>query len=96
MGHYQGITRRGRNATLQRGMVYLIIIMIAPNDPQIHLTFEWDLTKAEIYLEKKRKETNLPLTLTHLVGFCAARGLSGQPDLNGRLSFGNVNSFIIL
>ena len=63
---------------------------LAPNDPQVLATFEWDLTKAEEYLERKRKETNLPLTLTHLAGYCASRALKDQPDLNGRLSFGNV------
>jgi len=54
------------------------------------LNHEWDITNAEAYLEKKRKETKLPLTLTQLCGYAAAKGLSGNPDLNGRISFGNV------
>jgi hypothetical protein len=52
---------------------------------------DWDITKAEEYLTKKRKETNLPLTLTHFVGFCAGRALSHEKQLNGRISFGNVS-----
>jgi hypothetical protein len=67
---------------------------LGPNDPQIHVSFEWDLTNAEVYIEKKRKETNLPLTLTHLVGYCVAKAMSGHPEINGRISFGNVNSYL--
>ena len=66
------------------------LISLGPNDPQILVSFEWDLTNAEAFLEKKRKETGLPLTITHLVGYCVARAFKDQPDLNGRLSFGNV------
>ena len=66
-------------------------LLIGPNDPQILVSFEWDITKAERYLEKKRKETNLPLTLTHLAGYCVGQALKGDTSVNGRLSFGNVS-----
>ncbi len=61
----------------------------APNNPQILVTFQWDLTKSDAYIDKKRKESGLPLTLTNFVGFCASRAMHNQPDFNGRLSFGN-------
>ena len=71
--------------------LYLIkSTFLGPNDPQILVTFEWDLTKAEAYLEVKRSETKLPVTLTQLVGVCASRALKDQPELNGRICFGNV------
>ncbi len=63
-----------------------------PNSPQIYVSIEWDITKAQAYLEKKRKETSQPLTLTHLVGYAVAQAMSKQPDINGRISFGNVLS----
>jgi len=61
------------------------------NDPQIHVTFEWNMHKAEEYLERKKRETKLPLAWAHFIGFCASRAIYNQPDFNGRLSFGNVN-----
>ena len=61
------------------------------NDPQIHVTFEWNMYKAEEYLENKKQTTKLPLTWTHFVGFCASRAIHNQWDFNGRLSFGNVD-----
>ncbi len=60
------------------------------NDPQILVTFQWNMHKADQYLEKKKNESGLPLTLTHFIGFCASRAIHNQPDFNGRLSFGNV------
>ena len=60
------------------------------NDSQIHVTFEWNMHKAEEYMEKKKQSTKLPLTWTHFVGFCASRAIHNQLDFNGRLSFGNV------
>eukprot|EP00830_Metopus_es_P013553 TRINITY_DN3324_c0_g3_i2.p1 TRINITY_DN3324_c0_g3~~TRINITY_DN3324_c0_g3_i2.p1 ORF type:complete len:280 (+),score=29.54 TRINITY_DN3324_c0_g3_i2:194-1033(+) len=62
---------------------------LAPNSSAVFVSFEWDTTRAQEFLEKKRAESNLPVTLTHFVGLAASRALANQPDLNGRLSFGN-------
>lgn len=80
------------NAPSLLGMVPLLL-PLGPNDPEIFVTHEWDLTKAQEYLKKKQEETGLPLTITQLVGYCASRALKDEPDLNGRICFGNV--FII-
>jgi len=87
-----------RNVISVLGMV-LIAFIIAPNDPQILAAFEWDIEKAKRYLNSKREETGLPLTLAHVVGYCAARALRNEPDFNGRICFGNVkvsNSPLVL
>ena len=62
----------------------------APNDPQILMNFDWDMTKSDEYIEKKRKESGLPISITHFLAFCVSRGMHEQQDFNGRLSFGNV------
>lgn len=87
----------GKNVILEHGTVYLYFI-IGPNDPQCLATYEWDVEKAQEYLEKQRKETGLPITLTQLVGYCAGHAFKNEPDVNGRLSFGNVGFtyFIVL
>lgn len=63
---------------------------LGPNDPEIFVTHEWDVTKAQEYLKKKQAESSLPLTITHLVGYCAGHALKDEPDLNGKICFGNV------
>ncbi len=80
-----------QHRNLERYLGATIIPLVGPNDPQILVSFDWDLANAEAFLEKKRKETGLPLTITHLVGYCAGKSLNNQPDINGRLSFGNVS-----
>ncbi len=55
------------------------------------LSYEWDIAKAQKFLDQKRAETKQPITLTHLVGYCASRALKEQPEINGRLCFGNVS-----
>lgn len=66
----------------------------APNNPQILVTFEWDIEKAEEYMKKKQAETGLPITITHLVGYCAGHAFKDEPDVNGRICFGNVSLFL--
>eukprot|EP00826_Nyctotherus_ovalis_P024245 TRINITY_DN1877_c0_g1_i15.p4 TRINITY_DN1877_c0_g1~~TRINITY_DN1877_c0_g1_i15.p4 ORF type:complete len:128 (+),score=38.32 TRINITY_DN1877_c0_g1_i15:204-587(+) len=61
-----------------------------PNDPQILMVHEWDVERAKEYLESRREETGLALTLTHLVAYCAGRALKNDPEVNGRICFGNV------
>ncbi len=56
------------------------------------MTFEWDTTKAEAFIEKKRRESKLPIGVTHFAGFCASRAMTKQPDFDGRMSFGNVRN----
>lgn len=75
---------------------YLELIIIGPNDPQILAAYEWDTEKAKEYLNNKIQETGLPLTLTHVVGYCAGRALKNQPDINGRICFGNVRVGLFL
>ena len=48
------------------------------------------MEKAEEYLKKKQMESGLPITVTHLVGYCAGYAFRNEKDVNGRLSFGNV------
>lgn len=64
----------------------------APNNPEIRATYEWDIERAESYLKRKQEETGLPLTMTHLVGYCAGHAFKDEADVNGRLRLGNVNS----
>lgn len=75
---------------------YLQLIIIGPNDPQILAAYEWDTEKAKQYLNSKIEETKLPLTLTHVVGYCASRALKNEPDVNGRICFGNVSPCLFL
>lgn len=65
---------------------------IGPNDPQILATVEWDVEKAKEYLKRQKAQTSFPLTMTHVVGYCAGHALKNQPDFNGRICFGNVLS----
>jgi hypothetical protein len=62
----------------------------APNNSEIRATYEWDIEKAEEYIKRKQEETGLPITITHLVGYCAGHAFKDEPDVNGRLRFGNV------
>eukprot|EP00831_Metopus_contortus_P068301 TRINITY_DN6105_c0_g1_i1.p1 TRINITY_DN6105_c0_g1~~TRINITY_DN6105_c0_g1_i1.p1 ORF type:complete len:223 (+),score=14.58 TRINITY_DN6105_c0_g1_i1:3-671(+) len=60
-----------------------------PNQPELLAELDWDVEKAEQYLEKKRKESNISVTLSHLVGICMAKTLNNFPEVNCRLSCGN-------
>eukprot|EP00826_Nyctotherus_ovalis_P065962 TRINITY_DN9720_c0_g2_i5.p1 TRINITY_DN9720_c0_g2~~TRINITY_DN9720_c0_g2_i5.p1 ORF type:complete len:179 (+),score=20.22 TRINITY_DN9720_c0_g2_i5:125-661(+) len=64
----------------------------APNNSEMRATYEWDMENAEKYLKRKQEETGLPLTITHLVGYCAGHAFKDESDVNGRLRLGNVNS----
>ncbi len=65
-------------------------LQIAPDNAEILASFEWDATKALEYLDNYRKKTGKQVTITHLVGQCAAKCMSNEPHFNGRISFGNV------
>lgn len=67
-----------------------IVTWNAPNNSEIFVTYEWDVEKAEQYLKRKQEETGLPITITHLVGYCAGRAFKNEPDINGRICLGNV------
>ena len=59
------------------------------------ISFEWNIEKAQKFLKRKQTETGLPITITHLVGYCAGHAFKDESDFNGRLCFSNVKLFFI-
>jgi hypothetical protein len=90
IGSYSRYNNGRKKCTISTWNGLFFFKLLGPNDPEIFVTHEWDLTKAQAYLKKKQEETGLPLTVTQLVGYCAGHALKDEPDLNGRICFGNV------
>src|ERR1700690_275934 len=61
-----------------------------PNDPSIYGIIDVDITKAQYYLERRRQETGIKLTLTHLVTRAVALALKLHPDCNAYVRWGRI------
>jgi len=56
-----------------------------PREGCIHAKLSLDATKVQEYIERKRKETQRHITLTHVVGKTLGLALRQAPGLNGRI-----------
>lgn len=63
-----------------------------PNDPQIYGDLEIDATNILTFIEEVRDKTDVPLTVTTLVGKAIARAFHDNPDLNVRLYKGHFHN----
>ncbi|MBI2067587.1 MAG: 2-oxo acid dehydrogenase subunit E2 [Deltaproteobacteria bacterium] len=55
----------------------------APNDPTVYGQLPIDFTACRAYLEKINKDSDIKITVTHLVAKAVALALRSFPDLNG-------------
>ncbi len=72
------------------GGIYLIIISLAPSEPNAYLSIDVDVTKAIDYLHRLNQTSEQKHTMTHLVTKAMGIGLDRFPQINGNLAFGNV------
>lgn len=62
----------------------------APNDPQVYVRFEVDVSRALAHLERVRAETGAKVTLTHLTVRAVALALKAFPRANCLIRWGRV------
>ncbi|MFU8805925.1 MAG: 2-oxo acid dehydrogenase subunit E2, partial [Bradymonadaceae bacterium] len=65
----------------------------APGEGNIYGKITLDMTEAQRYIAHARETTGEKVTITHLVGKAAARGLAASPTLNGRVVFNRFVPF---
>lgn len=63
----------------------------SPNDPQIYGDLEIDATKVLEFVSHVRERTDIPITVTTLVGKAIATALGEHPDLNVRMYRGHFH-----
>jgi pyruvate/2-oxoglutarate dehydrogenase complex dihydrolipoamide acyltransferase (E2) component len=61
-----------------------------PSDPSIYGIIDADVSKALIFLERRRLETGIKLTLTHLVTRAIALALRRHPECNAYVRWGRI------
>ena len=59
-------------------------------DPSVYGSIELDMSPMLAYLEKLKTQTELRLTLTHIVGKAVAETLSRHPQINSVLRWGRL------
>lgn len=52
-------------------------------DPSVYGLIELDVTKVKNFLHEKQKNSQYPITLTHLVGKALANVMKDRPEING-------------
>jgi pyruvate/2-oxoglutarate dehydrogenase complex dihydrolipoamide acyltransferase (E2) component len=61
-----------------------------PNDPTVYGVLEVDASRALAYIERKRNETGVRVTITHLVGKALATAIAERPEVNAILRRGRL------
>lgn len=62
----------------------------APRDPTVYGVIDIDATKALAYIERVRRDTNVKVTLTHLIGKAVAMAIAERPDVNAIIRRGRI------